>query len=69
MRAAAGGRERPQRRWATSVPDVSSLGGTSPREIYGSGGGLLMAPLRATLVWQHVWHMLGRLGLRVNPYV
>jgi len=50
----AGGRERPQRCWATRTTGVqmfpSPCRKTSPlREIYASGGGLLVASKRATL--------------------
>jgi len=50
QRNTAGGRERPQRCWATrttSVTDVSSPLKTSPREIYASGGGLHVASTNA----------------------
>ena len=43
-RNSAGGHERPQRCWPTGVPGVSSAVKTSlPREIYASGGGILVA--------------------------
>jgi len=53
QRNTAGGRERPQRCWATrttSVTDVSSPLKTSPREIYASGGVTRGVHERATVV-------------------